>query len=135
MISQKYFYIHPACPCASQNHGEYVNCTCLYHSRNAAGITNGRTENRKLVIISQTFAHEIAHMIGISHDFDSNQNRDIARTYTCGPKKTEGGPNNQVMNYGKPRQPTWSECSNEDFRQYYRGVKSRNNGKFCLKGL
>ena len=43
-------------------------------------------------------------MIGIRHDFESNdQNSNVARTYTCGPNKSEGGPNNQVMNYGRPR--------------------------------
>ena len=86
--------------------------------------------------MAKTFAHEIAHIIGIAHDFDSNQNKpNIARSHTCGPLKSEGGHDNQVMNYGEPRQPTWSDCSNEDFRNYYIRITSRYNGKFCLQGL
>ena len=92
-------------------------------------------ENRQLFDIAQTFAHELAHIIGIYHDFDSNQNNTkIARNHTCGPSKWETGPDNQIMNYREPRQPTWSDCSNEDFRSYYSAITSRY-GKFCLEGL
>ena len=89
-----------------------------------------------MVEIAETFSHEVGHIIGIRHDFDSNKNKnDIARTKTCGPGKWHTGSNNQIMNYNQPRQPTWSVCSNEDFRAYYTATTIKYNGKFCLKGL
>ena len=80
---------------------------------------------------AQTFAHEIAHSLGIFHDF--NKPTKSGRQDTCGPKKRKGGDNNQIMNYGRPRQSTWSECSNEDFHNYYTRVYAKGGG-FCLKG-
>ena len=112
----------------------YSVLTCLHHFSLASGIINGKDENeeRTLIEISQTLAHEVGHVIGMDHDFESNQN---VRNHTCGPKKWKGGYDNQIMNYGSPRQPTWSECSNEDFRNYYFSITSQYNEKFCLEGL
>ena len=112
----------------------YSVLTCLHHFSLASGIVKGKDENveRTLIGIAQTFAHEVGHVIGIHHDFETNQDY---RNHTCGPKKWTGGYDNQIMNYGEPRQPTWSECSNEDFRNYYFSITSQHNGKFCLEGL
>ena len=77
----------------------------------------------------------MGHIIGIYHDFDSNKNSSrIERNHTCGQSKWDVGYDNQIMNYGYPRQPTWSDCSNEDFRNYYNTITSLY-GRFCLKGL
>ena len=106
-----------------------------FFSSLASGITNGKNENRRLTDIGDTFAHEMGHIIGIHHDFDSNQNAShIVRNHTCGKSKWVGGYDNQIMNYGKPRQPTWSDCSNEDFQNYYNAITSLY-GRFCLEGL
>ena len=77
-----------------------VHCTCLHYSSLASGITNGRNGNRKLSEIAEVFAHEVGHIIGIYHDFDSNQNKpQITRNRNCGPPKREGGNDNNIMNY------------------------------------
>ena len=113
-----------------------VHCTCLHYSSLASGITNGRNGNRKLSEIAEVFAHEVGHIIGIYHDFDSNQNKpQITRNRNCGPPKREGGNDNNIMNYGDPRQHIWSDCSNEDFQNYYIAITSLYNGRFCLEGL
>ena len=81
-----------------------------------------------------TLAHEIAHNFGIYHDFENHDNKPekIARTKTCGPPMWEGGDNNLIMNYGHPRQAKWSDCSNEDFSNYFIRVVQHTND-FCLK--
>ena len=84
---------------------------------------------------AQTFAHEVAHSFGVFHDFKLPDPLKMpnARNYVCGPRKGKGGPDNQIMNYGRPRQSTWSECSNEDFSNYYTRVYA-SSSRFCLKG-
>ena len=89
---------------------------------------------RDEVTTAQNFAHEIAHTLGIYHDFDVPPQSPNARNHTCGPGKYDGGPSNQIMNYGRPRLSTWSDCSNLDFSNYYFRVYANSPNGFCLKG-
>ena len=81
--------------------------------------------NNNAIQTAQTFAHEIAHGLGIDHDWDST------RGSVCGAARSSGGNDNQIMNYGRPRKSTWSRCSNSDFKKYYQAV--REYRPFCLK--
>jgi hypothetical protein len=90
---------------------------------------------------AQSVAHELGHIIGMFHDFDNPTNLaekhpqlrgHILRNKICGPPELEGGATNFLMNYDLPMQSKWSECSNEDFRNYYKEVTA-NDGNFCLK--
>merc|ERR1711953_280114 len=102
-----------------------LDSVCGLNNRRASAITSW---NRDEVYTALTFAHEIAHTLGIHHDFEENRHR----TITCGPSKLEGGRNNQIMNAGRPRSSTWSKCSNTDFKHYYTTVFA-NEAKFCLR--
>jgi len=64
---------------------------------------------------ARTYAHELGHNIGMKHDFDNAHGG-------------QGGPCNGrgLMSYGdKP--DAWSDCSNNDFRDYY-----RSEGHECM---
>ena len=53
---------------------------------------------------AQTFAHEIAHTLGVFHDWEiPNERIKNGRKDTCGPNRFKGGPNNQIMNCLKIR--------------------------------
>ena len=69
----------------------------------------------------ETLAHELAHNLGVEHDFESGR-----RGHTCGPG--QWSPGGALMNYGRPLGKTWSECTREDFNNYF-----KCNQPFCLK--
>ena len=82
------------------------------HFRKSSAITTWHSSNIKT---ASTFAHEVGHLLGILHDFENGHPYND-RTELCGPGKWNVGPENQIMNYGTPRQNTWSECSNYDLK-------------------
>ena len=74
--------------------------------------------------------HEVAHIIGMRHDFTSStffikRNR---KCITTAPKWR--GPS-YFMEY-KQAPWSWSTCSNEDFCRYFQKIE-KNNGQFCLR--
>ena len=80
--------------------------------------------------------------MGIYHDFSTNyksgNDNNPYRHFPCGAEKRSGkspGVENEIMNYGSPRDSTFSDCSNYDFEQYYTYVVGGGkDGKFCLDG-
>merc|ERR1719318_78608 len=87
-----------------------------------AVIKQTRTEIRT----SMTVAHELAHLLGMQHDFSPVD----GLRGTCGTGKGDGG---TVMNYGDMRL-RWSECSNQDFSFLYtKVVQIVGEGNFVLK--
>jgi len=97
----------------------YMPSVCDSNNRKAIAISRW---NNNAIETAQTFAHEIGHALGIDHDFEGES--------VCGPAQWDGGNNNQIMNYGRPRKSTWSRCSNSDFKKYYQTV--REFRPFCL---
>ena len=103
-------------------------------SKMAASITRmKKRRNRPLPIAKTaiTLAHEIAHNFGIYHDFENHEDKEaIKRTKTCGPPMNQGGEENLIMNYGRPRKPEWSDCSSDDFYDYFSRIVQHTS--FCL---
>ena len=96
--------------------------------RIASGITRGFDD----AFTAKSFAHEIGHNLGMSHDFETSPHR----SRTCGPGKNKGSSpdkKNEIMNYGWPMDYSFSKCSNQDFKQYYTTTVG-NRAKFCLNG-
>ena len=102
---------------------------CSDDNRQASGFVGWQDDD---LVFIQVIAHEIGHILGIYHDFETNQdNVVIHRQETCGLPKNEGGEGNYLMNYGSPRQSVWSKCSSFDFIKYYLSVLG-SDGEFCL---
>ena len=75
----------------------------------------------------QLVAHEIAHNLGIYHDFDDKNGG--KNTHNSGDCKDVS--RNSIMSYGQQRE-IWSKCSRDNFKEYYNKVIENNVG--CMTG-
>ena len=80
----------------------------------------------------QLVAHEIAHNLGIYHDFDpKNGGNNRQGTGDCSVDRLFS-----IMSYGQQRE-IWSKCSRDNFKDYYNELLSKNiekNFEWCMKG-
>jgi len=114
----------------------WLTAVCGLNNRRATGITKWHSDAAST---AKTFAHEIAHNLGVYHDFEKYP-KVPHRDEACGPSMWEGSSRskkNEIMNYGSPKEESFSKCSNQDFKHYYTTVVGggKKNAKFCLKVL
>ena len=88
--------------------------------------------NPMQIAVAQSVAQQIGKNLGFYLDFLQPKSSGRRRVKTCGPGKYIGGPDNDLMNLGSPRQSKWSACTNEDFRNYYSRVGHKSKS-FCLQ--
>jgi len=104
-------------PSSGQNAGPYSLTTVV--SKSHTDMTTG-----------DTLAHELAHNLGVGHDFEHTHppspGRQKQRMRSCGPGLNR--PGGALMNYGRPLGSTWSECTQEDFKNYFQASQP-----YCLK--
>ena len=101
---------------------------CIF--RKAVGIVAWYNKRKTWVQKAKGLTHEVAHIIGMRHDFTSStffikRNR---KCITTAPKWR--GPS-YFMEY-KQAPWSWSTCSNEDFCRYFQKIE-KTNGQFCLR--
>ena len=102
---------------------------CDNNKKSARSIVLWQLDEHKT---AQSVAQQMGRNLGFYLDFEEPKSSGSRRKRKCGPGKDRGGPDNDLMNLGSPRQSKWSDCTNEDFRNYYLHVVN-NNKNFCLQ--
>jgi len=90
--------------------------------------------NKDVSRTAVTMAHEVGHTLGMFHDFERRRWPTQHRTKKQCSIGTKTG--HFILSYGNnPQRTVWSECSNEDFKDYYFKVmlSEGSDDKFCLK--
>jgi len=108
---------------------------CAENRKLSTALVKWKTSEDDLYL-AYLIAHEIGHVLGMDHDFESFQNYPtLKRKVTCAPNlwDTMIFGKIAIMNSGRPSTSNfWSKCSRIDWRNYYDNVM-QNTGMFCLK--
>ena len=96
----------------------YTDGACRTQGK-ALGITELANPRNPELQMSQTFAHETGHSLGIRHDYEEKHG---GKRGACNTK--ERG----LMSKGRRRPNRWSSCSKSDFEKWY-----RDEGYACLE--